>query len=126
MRKIQIKELKRIFDFLTIADKILIILLIILSVLFFLYFYRSKTQKEVIIYYKGKLYGDYPISINRKIVVDKGIEIQIKNGKARVLHSTCKRKYCVKQGWSNSYPIVCVPNKLILKFKGEKKLLITK
>lgn len=37
---------------------------------------------------------------------------EIKNGRVRILDSSCPNKTCVHQGWSS--PLVCLPNKVII------------
>ncbi|MBN2788806.1 MAG: NusG domain II-containing protein [Candidatus Delongbacteria bacterium] len=52
------------------------------------------------------------------------IEVQVKDGKVRMTDSHCKTKYCVKYGWlgkDDNGKIVCMPQKVIIKFTGEKE-----
>ena len=51
-----------------------------------------------------------------------------KDGKVRIKASTCKNKYCVKQGWSNRFPIICIPNEVsvVIKSKKKEEMLITR
>lgn len=45
--------------------------------------------------------------------------IEIKDGKIRMLEADCPDKICVDTGWlGGSVPIVCLPNKLIIRFSG--------
>jgi len=52
--------------------------------------------------------------------------LQVKAGKIRIKKNTCPHQYCVKQGWSNSLPIICVPNKLAIYFEKDEQILITR
>ena len=112
---------------LTKIDIILVAFLISISIFLFIYFNNPNSNKIVEVYYQNRLYGSYPISKNKIIVLDKNIEIEIKNKKVRMLENTCKRQLCVKQGWSNSIPIICVPNKIMIKIisKTRNKMLIS-
>lgn len=52
------------------------------------------------------------------------IEVQVKDEKVRMLSSDCKGKYCVKYGWlekNDNGKIVCMPQKVIIKFIGKKE-----
>ncbi len=112
---------------LTGSDIILVIFLLFISLTLFLYSHKTNSQKLVEIFYQNKLIGTFPISKSKIINVDKNIKVEIKNNKVRMLENTCKRQICVKQGWSDSVPIICVPNKVMIKIvsKSKKKMLIT-
>ncbi|MDA3837943.1 MAG: NusG domain II-containing protein [Candidatus Delongbacteria bacterium] len=52
------------------------------------------------------------------------IEVQVKEEKVRIIESHCKTKYCVKYGWlskDDNGKIVCMPQKVIIKFIGKKE-----
>ncbi len=113
-----------------IADLILIGALLIVAIVFL----NSSTNSNstVVIQYQNKIIGQYPLDVNRKVVFNGALgkmEIQIKNGKVRMLKSNCPLHLCIKQGWisNSSIPIVCVPNKVMIYIKNSKKQdLITK
>ena len=119
--------MQKIFKIFTKADYILILSLILISILLYMNFNKQSSNKEVEIYYKNSLVGKYPISKDKIITLAKDIKIEIKNNKVRMLENTCKRQLCVKQGWSDSLPIICVPNKVMIKIvsSSEKKLIIS-
>lgn len=49
--------------------------------------------------------------------------VTVKNGKVAVTEADCPDGYCMKRGWcSGGAQIVCLPNRLILKFTGETTL----
>lgn len=107
-------------------DLILIIILLVLSAL--IYNYLDNRENLIAeIHYKEKLIYKLDLNNDKIVEIDEGITAEIKNGKIRLIESTCKNKYCVKQGWSNSFPIICVPNKLLILITDNKKekLLIT-
>lgn len=45
--------------------------------------------------------------------------VEIKDGKIFIVHAECPDQTCVKTGvlYSESLPIVCLPNKLIIRFR---------
>lgn len=70
--------------------------------------------------------GTYSINQDRIILVDGQIgqsQIEIKNGKARIKKSPCRKQYCVHQGWVNkkNQMVVCLPNYVTLFIIGDKK-----
>jgi hypothetical protein len=112
------------------ADILLIVSL--LTVSFFFITVSKVTNGTVLIQYENKIIGRYPLDANKKIVFNGALgkmEIEIKNGRVRMIESKCPLHLCVKQGWisSPSVPIVCVPNKIIVYIKNSAKQdLITK
>lgn len=58
-----------------------------------------------------------PIEKDRVLSVDgpQGkTTIEIKQQKVRVKDSPCRKKLCVKQGWTERGVIVCLPNKVVI------------
>ena len=52
------------------------------------------------------------------------IKVQVKDKKVRMLESHCNTKYCVKYGWlgkDDNGKIICMPQKVIIKFIGKKE-----
>ena len=48
-------------------------------------------------------------------------EITVKDGKIAVTQADCPDHYCMKRGFcDNGVQIVCLPNRLVLKFVGEQ------
>jgi hypothetical protein len=109
------------------SDILLIIFLLIISLLLLLNSKKDKPEKLVRIYYQNKLWGTYPITKNRILTLSDDIKIQIRDNKVRMLENNCKRQLCVKQGWSESQPIICVPNKILIEIcrKSKNKILIS-
>ena len=56
------------------------------------------------------------------------VKVEIRKGRVRIKESDCVNQLCVKQGWTNNLPIICLPNKVavIVKKQGSRKILITK
>lgn len=69
---------------------------------------------RVFIYKDNQLWGDFALDKDRDITIDVHNRIAIRNGKASIVYSDCPDKRCVKQGFSNSLPIICMPNRLML------------
>lgn len=44
--------------------------------------------------------------------------IRVDDGKVSVVYADCPDKLCVNQGASDNFPIVCLPNKVYIKFKN--------
>jgi len=120
--------INKVLKIITIADVILILFLLIASVFITVLIKDNISSKQVEISYHNKFVDSVPLEKDRIIDVDEGIVVEIEDGKVRMKESTCKNKYCVKQGWSNRYPIICVPNELsvVIKSKQREEILITK
>ena len=120
-----IKDLKKIF---TKADIILILFLMSIAVFMVVLIKDDISAKQVEIRYHNKLVVSAPLNKNRIIEIDDGIIAEIKDGKVRIKESTCKNNYCVKQGWNNRFPIVCIPNEVsvVIKSKDKEEMLITR
>jgi len=112
----------------TIADAILIIFLLVVALFTLLLVNKNVYSKQVEISYHNKLITTVPLNKDRIVDIDEGIVIEIKDNKVRIKESTCKNKYCVKQAWSNSFPIICVPNEIsvVIKSNHKEEMLITK
>ncbi len=73
------------------------------------------------VYLNNELIGKYSLDNNQEIVIkDNEIIVEINEGKARFKKNNCKNQLCVKQGWSNNLPIICLPNKLELRFDSNE------
>ncbi len=98
--------------------------IIILALLFAVpYWYQHRDSgvlKEVKVFKENKLIAVGPIDADRLITVGK-MEIEIKNGKVRVLHSDCPKGLCVGFGRISSpgESIVCVANKVLVEVSGK-------
>ena len=120
-----IRDLRNIF---TSADIILLIFLLAISVFMLILIKDDISAKQVEINYHNKFVTSVPLDKDKTIDIDEGIVVEIKDGKVRIKESTCKNKYCVKQGWSNRFPIICIPNEVsvVIKSKQKEEMLITK
>lgn len=111
----------------TLADILLIIFLLSVAIFMIFLIKDDITSKFVEINYDNKFVDSIPLDKDRIINIDEGIVVEIKDGKVRVKESTCKNQFCVDQGWSNHFPIICVPNRLSVVIKNKKEeIIITK
>ena len=119
-----IKDLKKI---LTPADIVFIVILLIISGIFLWGMNKNYRNKEVEIYYHNQLVKKCDLSQDQLIEISPGITAEIENGKVRMKESTCRNQYCVKQGWSDRFPLICVPNQVSIVIKSKKEeMLITR
>lgn len=110
-------SIKNYFRSLTVADIILIVLCIVAVMIFIP---RKREEGSVVLVYKdAELWGRFDLSENRVIVIDEHNTIEIKDKKAGIIMADCPDKRCVKQGFSNSMPIICMPNKLVIRFENK-------
>ncbi|MDA3812923.1 MAG: NusG domain II-containing protein [Candidatus Cloacimonetes bacterium] len=119
------RDLRKIF---TTADIILIFFLLTIAVFMLVLIKDDISAKQAEISYHNKFVISVPLDKDRIIEIEKGIVVEIKDGKVRMKESTCQNQYCVKQGWSNSFPIICVPNEVsvVIKSKQKEEMLLTK
>ena len=102
---------------LTKTDIVIISLILLSGVLSFLYTLFCKSQtNQVIIHHDNTIFCVENLNKNAVIPVNTVLQVEILHGKARIVHSTCKNLICERMGWSNSQPIICVPNKVYLEF----------
>lgn len=92
--------------------------------LLIIFFKKPEPGKQVEIFIDGKLKFIYSLDDDRKIDIKGNIgisTIEIKDGKIRMVFSPCPDKLCMKQGYimNKGESIVCVPNRIVIKIKGE-------
>lgn len=119
-----VKYLGEIKDILTKSDIILIIGLLLFSIFLLITFKLKKNNKILEISYQNEILGEYNLNQNRVIEIKKGLVVEIKNGEYRVKQSDCENQICVKQGWNDTFPVICVPNQLSLQIKNNKEKII--
>ena len=109
----------------SLYDKLLIILILSLSLVFLLSFNTSEPKyKKCVIYHDGNLFENIVLNKNqiKELNLPEGnMTLEIKEGRIRVLESSCPHGLCVDVGWieTDRMPIVCVPNKVIIEIKGD-------
>ncbi len=102
----------------TTADKILLSVLILLSFSGIIFIKEVLPKgRSVWIEANGNLVYVLPVDKDRTVSVE-GPEgrtvVEIKDHRVRVTESPCHNKLCIKQGWSESGAIVCLPNKVVV------------
>ena len=75
----------------------------------------------------GEVLKTVDLRIDQEILVeaDNGGEnlVLVKDGKIGVAEATCPDHYCMHRGMCNSgAQIVCLPNKLVIRFVGEQEI----
>lgn len=108
----------------TRADKILIACLFTLNLFLFAQVDLGKRKGSwVVIEVDHKEVKRLPLSQNRIVHVTGPIgetEVEIKDGKARVVKSPCNRKLCIKSGYIQYADrfAACLPNRVIVRVLG--------
>jgi len=116
------------FKILTLADKILVAGIACMSIVSLLSLqWLAKPGAYAIIDEGGHDHYRFNLNENKLIICHGPIGetvIQIQDGKARVLRSDCPNQICVNSGTIDraGQIIVCVPNKVLLKIQGDKKM----
>lgn len=71
--------------------------------------------------------GEYPLEEDRDIAIDMHNRLRISDHKVRMIYADCPDKRCIKQGASNMFPIICLPNRLVVEIKnlkGDKQFIL--
>lgn len=105
-------------DFLLIG----FIILLAAAVLGYHYLKGKSENADVVVTVDGKKYGTYDLSANRTIDINGTNTLQIKNGKADMIHANCPDQLCVHQRAisRDGESIICLPNKVVVTIKGGK------
>ncbi|MCY6370166.1 NusG domain II-containing protein [Clostridium ganghwense] len=114
-------------------DKIIIVFCVCIAVGLGIFFKVRKkadyAQKYAEIYVKGNLYKKVILTkemkkdrIDIKTELGENI-IEIENGGVRIIDSDCPDQICVKDGFKDEPGdiLVCLPHKVVVEIKGEKK-----
>lgn len=110
----------------TTADILLVVLLSALALGLFLHQRQQNANAWVVAYANNAEVARRPLHQDGVYEINSHCTMQIADGKVRMLRSDCHNQICVKQGWSSSVPIICVPNKVLIRIESKKqKLLIT-
>ncbi|MCB5257559.1 MAG: NusG domain II-containing protein [Candidatus Cloacimonadaceae bacterium] len=111
---------------LSLADLFIILIAIIAIVISGILVVKKEDDRTVYIYKNNQLIGVYPLQQDQVIKIDKHNTIEIKDSKVRMLYSDCPNQNCVRQGWGDILPIICLPNKVVVEIhsKDSKRPLI--
>ena len=86
----------------------------------------SEGASAVEIWSDGVLIDTWPLAVNQSITVGYGDGynvVTVKGGKVAVTEASCPDHYCMKRGYCDGgADIVCLPNRLVLKFVGEQEV----
>ena len=104
------------------GDIIISLALLLLSLLMSFGISNSKpttSGKILRVEQNSKLYGEYPLDIDREVVFDDGVhfnKIVIKDGKAYMDEANCRDQICthMKEISMNGETIICLPNRVFL------------
>ncbi len=108
---------------LTAGDMLVVLVLIIFIIASF--GFKKKVKGDVIVEVNGKYLYRFPSTADT-VISEMGykgpFKFQIKDGKVRMLDSTCPLHLCVKEGWISrgGDMIICIPNRVKISFGGSK------
>lgn len=98
--------------------------IIFLFPLFLIFFRNIESGKQIEIFVDGNLKFIYSLNDDRTITIEGNIgisTIEIKDGRIRMVYSPCPDKLCMKQGFikGKGESIICVPNRIVIRIKGD-------
>lgn len=105
----------------TVADVFLIITILFGAAGSYYYLNNGRSNSSAYIYYRNSLIGIYSLAQEQTIQINAECSAEIMNGKIRIASSDCPDKRCVKQGWSNKMPIICLPNQIVIEIRNQKE-----
>ena len=119
--------MKRVLKIFTAADIGLIVILLLIAMALLWQIKTTFLNKKIEIHHHNELVGTYDLQEDQLIELGKEAVVEIAGKKVRIKDSTCKKQYCVQQGWSERLPIICVPNEIVINFISKKEeMLITR
>ncbi|MFB0527186.1 MAG: NusG domain II-containing protein [bacterium] len=111
---------------LTRNDRILIFSLVAIAAFSFLrLFFISHEGREALIKVGNGPVQTVSLKMDRRINLEgeKGkVVIEVKEGRVRVVESSCFQKVCVNTGWIDrpGQNIICLPNKVLITIEGKE------
>ncbi len=112
-------------QYLTRADKILLLVFILLAASSYSILRRFQTPGEMVVVEAGnKIVAFFSLAEEGQYIVAgklDNVTLQIKDKAVRIFDVSCPRKVCQQMGWikNKGEVIVCLPNQLILRI-GEQ------
>ena len=111
----------------TISDIIILCASIIFTIWLYNLFWISNgqngTAETLVVQYADKPPVEYSLQEERIITIEGAVGdsiIEIKQGKARFIHSACRNQFCVFHGWVTiaGDTTACLPNRISISLKG--------
>ncbi len=111
------------------ADILIMISAGLLSIWLYSFFWFDNNQQgkadTLLVQFAENLPQEYPLNQARLIKIQGHIGpslIEIKQGKARFIHSACRNKFCVFHGWLSvsGDTSACLPNRISITLKGTR------
>ena len=108
-------------------NKIKVYVFIVFAAIFFLLLYLNSSDKGQLVTIKSN--GEIIETINLDKVSEPYTlnaeyngynKIYIEKGKVSVIEADCPDKICIRQSESESFPIVCLPHKLVIEKNDEE------
>jgi hypothetical protein len=113
--------LKRWLNTITFPDVLIVIIIIVISGGCFFIIKNKGNSLSANIYYQGYLTGKYLLKDNQLIQINDKCVAEIRENHIRMAQSSCADKRCIKQGWSNANPIICLPNQVVIEVRSERQ-----
>ena len=112
---------------LTLFDYILYLILIGLGFFFIFFNHFNKIGSMADIYISGKIVKTINLRVDKDYAFQGKMgrfKVQVKNGKIGVVETSCKEKICKRMGFIQKAgsEIICVPNRIVIKIRGEGKI----
>ncbi len=114
------------FQFLTLADKLLIAIFLLAGFLSLVVLHQLRQQGNCFsVSMVGSKEQFYSLDKNQQLAFAGALGttiVQVKNKQVRVLASPCPEKICIKSGWIQRTGdiLVCVPNKIVIRINGKQ------
>ncbi len=112
------------------GDKILTFLLVFIAAIWAVVFVLSYSKNPGMLVVKsdGRIVKEIRLTPHTNITFsvkskEGHLTVEIKNGKARVIQSTCRDKLCIREGWISraGESITCLPNRITISITGERR-----
>lgn len=99
--------------------KLVLVVIFVIVILFLILNLFSNNSKKAYVYYDSDIILEIDLKVDDNYTVEGfngKIEIEVKDGKIRVIEEKSDRHICSNQGYiSKSYEtIVCLPNKVVI------------
>ena len=103
-----------------------VVLLVVCGGASLILFGSAPQAQQVEIWSEGKLTETLDLSVDRVLTVEGDLGtnvITVHDGKVAVTQADCPDGYCMKRGFcQGGTDIVCLPNRLVLRFVGQQEI----